>query len=691
MIRKSKIKYIGLFLCILFAGNIYSQTDTITMEEILITAKAKININRTNINGRILEMENPHDGGAMFKNQVGFSIEKRGNYGMEPVLRGFKYSQLNVQFDGGVHSANACPNRMDPAISQISTEEIEKIEVIKGPYNVRFGPALGGVINIVSKRPKFSDDKLVSGSVDAGYESNGGNFYSNIFTQLVGKKFDFSLNADYKNYGNYESGSGQEIASSFSRYGFTIKAGANIKENQRLQLTIRQSSARDVLYAGLPMDADFDNSTIGSLDYGIKNLTSSIFSLKLKAYASIVDHEMSNTRRPAYKFTHAVSPVQAQVYGGRAEFGINTNEKNILYAGLDFKQIAKQGHRDREVFINPCPPNQEFDPPKVFQDKTWQDSKKNDLGIFFENNFQINNSFIWKAGLRVDYVSYAINDPADDFKEHYNNEIQPDSRIDPTINTSLTYYFANNLNLQWAAARATRSPDISELFINHFSIGMDAYEYLGNPDLKSEVNYQTDIKIEKNWKNISVFGDVFYSYLNNYISAKLDTTIAKKYMACKPPKGTKVFDNVEKAYMFGFEAGVEINFLKHFSYSLGGAYTYAQNISWDEPLAEIPPFTINTFITYKNNKISTRLHARMASEQNRVSTSFSETKSPGFTVMDFHFNYSPWKFIDINAAVTNIFDVNYVEHLSRAYKGMSTQSLYFEPGRSFNIGIRLKF
>ena len=81
-------------------------------------------------------------------------------------------------------------------------------------------------------------------------------------------------------------------------------------------------------------------------------LSNLIFSLKAKAYGSFVDHEMSNTRRPAYKFTHAVSPVQAQVYGGRLELGLNTGNKNILYTGFDFKQIAKQGHRDREVFIN---------------------------------------------------------------------------------------------------------------------------------------------------------------------------------------------------------------------------------------------------------------------------------------------------------------------------------------------------
>ena len=682
---------ISTVIIILFYTNGFTQADTVYMDEILISAKRSDDIIKTNINGKVLEIENPHDGGAMFRNQVGFGIEKRGNYGMEPILRGFKYGQLNVQFDGGIHSANACPNRMDPAISQISPEEIDKIEVIKGPYNVRFGSVFGGIINIVSKRPDRNGGKMLSGSFDGGYQSNGGNYYTNVFAQAVGEKFDFSVNAGYKDYGNYQSGSGQEIASSFTRWGFTVKAGANIKENQRLQFTLRQSSARDVLYAGLPMDGDFDNSTIASVDYGISNLSKSIFSLKIKGYGSFVDHEMSNTRRPAYKFTHAVSPVQAQVYGGRLELGLNTGNKNILYTGFDFKQIAKQGHRDREVFINACPPNQVFDPPKVFQDKTWQDSQKNDLGIFIEDKYQLNESLIWLIGLRFDYVSYAINDPAADFKEQYNNDIQPDSRIDPAFTSSLTWSFAKDMNLQWAAARAVRSPDLSELFINHLSIGMDAYEYLGNPNLKSEVNYQTDVKIEKNWKNVSIFGDVFYSYLNDFISAKLDTSIAKKYMGCKPPKGTKVFTNIEKAFMTGFEAGVDVIFLKNFTYSFGAAYTYAQNTSWDEPLSEIPPFTINTFLAYKTDKINTRVHARMAADQKRVSTTFNESETPGFTVLDFYFTYSPWKFMDINAAVTNIFDLNYVEHLSRSYKAMDTQSLYYEPGRSFNLGVRVKF
>jgi len=98
----------------------YAQSDTLALEEILVTAKSPLNLTKSNIAGRVIQVENPHDGGAMFINQAGFGVEKRGNYGMEPVLRGFKYSQLNVLIDGGVHSTNACPNRMDPTIAQIA-------------------------------------------------------------------------------------------------------------------------------------------------------------------------------------------------------------------------------------------------------------------------------------------------------------------------------------------------------------------------------------------------------------------------------------------------------------------------------------------------------------------------------------------------------------------------------------------
>ncbi len=51
-----------------------------------------------------------------------------------------------------------------------------------------------------------------------------------------------------------------------------MKLGYQFAENRRLQVSWRQSMAKDVLYAGLPMDADKDNSSILSLDYAANNI-----------------------------------------------------------------------------------------------------------------------------------------------------------------------------------------------------------------------------------------------------------------------------------------------------------------------------------------------------------------------------------------------------------------------------------
>ncbi len=689
-----KNKYIILF--VMFASPFFllgqASRDTLNIEEILIVGQ-KVNDNfKTPVTGENIKLVNPHDGGEIFKYVPGFSILKKGNYAMEPVLRGFKYDQINVQFDGGVHSTNACPNRMDPGISQISIEEIEKVEIIKGPYNVRFGPVFGGIINVISKRPEKKNGKAVSGWVEGGFQSNGNNWYTSMFSQIVQKKWDLGVSAGYKDYGNYSSGDGTEIISSFRRGGYTVKAGYNIKDNQRFQVSLRQSFARDVMYPGLPMDALEDNSTIVAADYGATDISHSLFSLKAKVYYSYIDHVMVNWYRPAYKMTHAITPVTANNFGGRFELGIKAGNNDVLYTGLDYQFIGKDGSRHREVYINGCTnPPTHYDPPKDFYDKVWQDSQKSDLGLFIENKYLINEKLQWQAGLRVDFSSFDIKDPENDFNELYNGDIKPDSKLDPTINSVLTWHLNDSWSIQWPIAMAYRSPELTELFINHLSVGMDAYEYVGNPHLKSETNYQTDFIIQKTGKTLTLYVDGFYSYLNNYISAVVDTTIPRKYMKCKDPKFTKRFINIEEAYMAGFEAGLNISFLKYFMFNFNASYTYAQNITLDEPLPEIPPFTTNAGIKFSMEKVSATFNTRIAAKQDRVSTSFNEATSPGFQVFNLYASYSPWKFMDINGSITNIFDENYAEHLNRPYKAMESKSLYFEPGRSFNISIRFKF
>lgn len=667
-----------------------AQPDTIRLEEIVVRSELSPAGSNTNITGRILRVENAHDGGAMFVNQIGFGVEKRGNYGMEPVLRGFKYGQLNVLIDGGVQTTNACPNRMDPAISQVAMEEIEKIEVIKGPYTVRYGQNLGGIINIVNRKPDRYGDKKVRAIADAGFQSNGNNFYSNVFVQAIQGKFDIGINGGYKHFGNYKNGEGQEIASSFQRSGYAVKLGYNPGENQRIQLSWRQSKAENILYAGLPMDADLDKSDIIALDYASAKAGKTISALKAKVYGSFVDHVMSNKLRPAYMATHSVSPVKAMVLGGRAEVSLQTGTTNMMFVGADFRHLAKEGNRYRTVIKNTCT-GQIFDPPKPFVDKTWQDSKQMMAGVFIENKRQLTPSLFWNLGLRTDILHYAIDDPAESFSEVYRNDILPPDRLDVSATSSLSLNLPQNLSLSVAIARSNRAPELSELFINHFNIGMDAYEYLGNPKLKSETNHQADLRIEKQNEKIHLSGDVFVALIHNYISAVVDTTLPRMYLPCQEPKFTKVFTNVDRVLMTGFELGADFMLARPLMFSLGLSYTYGQNLSWDEPLAEIAPFTLVSALSYQHERLDLRLNARFAAAQNRVAASFDESTTPAFTVVDFYSAYRIFKTFEVNFTVKNLTNATYVEHLSRAYRGMSIESLFYEPGISFNIGLRYIF
>jgi iron complex outermembrane recepter protein len=666
-----------------------SPQDTVYLEEILIKSQRQAGTVSTNISGNVLTIENPYDVGGIFINQAGFGVEKRGNYGMEPVLRGFKYSQLNVLIDGGIFTTNACPNRMDPAISQVASEEIQKIEIIKGPYCTRFGQCFGGTINVVNKRPDRFSGNQVSGQLLTGYQTNGNNYFGNLLLTGVKGKFDYSINASYKDHGNYKSGSGMEIASSFRRYGYALKVGFSPNDQHRFQLSWRQSKAMDVMYAGLPMDAEHDLSSIVALDYAAGKISDKINSLKFKVYGSFVDHVMNNYNRPAYQSVHARSPVNATVLGGRGEIGIAAGANNILFAGIDFKQTSKDGFRERIVYTNTCT-GQTFDPPKQFIDKIWQDAHSTNPGLFLENKNQINDRLTWTAGLRLDFFSFEAKDPGE-IEEIYDGNIKPDDRVDVSASTNLSWNLPDDFNIFFGVARAMRAPDLPELFINHMTIGMDAHEYVGNPQLKSEVNYQTDLRFEKRLEKVSFFGDLFFSHVQNYITAVVDTTLPRLYMPCNDPKFAKRFVNIDKAFLTGFETGMDLQLSDDLLFKLSVSYTYAQNTSLDEPLAEITPLTILGSLNYDTERFGAVLQSRIVDRQSRVAASFNETETPGFAVFDFRFSYHFLKRFEAVASVKNLLNKNYYEHLSRAYKGMDMQSLYFEPGRNFGISLRMTF
>lgn len=660
----------------------------VKLNEIIIQANPVENISQSVvINSVEKQVSQPRSIGNLFQDIKGFGIVKRGSYASEPVFRAFKYEQLNVQYDGGFKITHACPNRMDPITTHVIPEEVAKIEIVKGPFTVRYGSNFGGIINLVT-------DNLVHGNpgwhgnIQGGFETNGTNFVNGLHLVYGSKKIDAQINGSYRNFGDYKDGNHIAIPSSFKTTDYSVKLGYHISENQRIQGMWRQSLSRDIKHAGLPMDSEYDNSFLVGIDYLLLPTNKNIQQFKIKSSFGYVDHLMSNNNRPNFKMVEAKTPVKSWTYTGKAELTLNLKKRSKLFIGADANLISRSGNRFRLVkMMN----GMMLTNPKNFVDKVWQDANLNILGLYSEASLKLNSHFYLKSGLRADFVFSEINDPESDFSVLYNNNLNVKNELNLEGNISLKY-INNGLQLQLALGRGVKTASMIERYINHFNVGSDPYEYVGNPFLKPEINHQIEFSFIKKFHKFKLEGSYFYSFLTDYISAVVNINIPRKFMPTTPPIVAKQFVNLDKAYQTGFDFSIGYKPNQQLEFKSNLAYTKAQNKDLNEPLPQIPPFTANISGKYEWTKFWLSFDTRLVAKQNRISNSFDETKTPGFGVLNFRCGFIPSSNFSIGFAALNVFNKSYYEHLNYSYKNSNLNSgRIFEPGRNFTTYIKYSF
>lgn len=670
---------------------------TIPLKEVIVTGDGKKDpsqvLVKTDYQEKVVQ---PKNTGELFQDINGFSLIKRGNYAVDPSFRATQYEQLNIQYDGGIKAYHACPNRMDPITTLINPEEVTRIEIIKGPFSVRYGTNFGGVINMVTQTASASESQL-TGSLSSGYESNGNSIVNLLSLMSRINKFHASGNVSYRDYGNYEDGNQNEIPSSFRSIGYGVKLGYDIAENQSLQLSLRQNFGRDVLHAGLPMDTDEDNSSIVSLDYKITSTNKYFKALDTKVYYSFVDHIMSNYRRPSFSNSEAIALVEAKTFGGRLESEWNFGSKWKLFSGIDMVNLSRDGGRNRLVknnmMGNPLPN------PLAFYDKIWQDSYTNTLGYFAESKYYVSDKSTFTFGSRIDFISSEATDSDNDFATLYPT-MEKRNETNYSGNISFKHNLSNTKSIEVSFGRGTRSASIEERFIAFFNIGRDPYEYIGNPNLKAEVNNQFEISFNglKNFEGKTInqirYGAAtFYSIYENYILGVVDETLIRKYNPTAPPIHPKVFRNIENAMKTGFEAYADFSFYNHFNFLTEVAYVYTENKDFNESLPLTPPLVTRFKVGYEREKFWASIHYILTARQPKTSQSFDEIETKGYEIMDIKVGFKPIEQLKVGVGVLNVFDQFYNNHLTFAFNNQPNfgRTPITEPGRNFTLFVNYKF
>ncbi|MDY6026439.1 TonB-dependent receptor domain-containing protein [Bergeyella zoohelcum] len=658
----------ALIIGVFIAQNSFSQTvtdsialpiETVTISKIHSHKSGKISPQNSDFAG--------HDAGRFLATIPEINgIRKAGNFATDPVLRGFKYEQLNVVIDGGLNAINACPSRMDPAVSHINMNMVKEAEIFKGPYNFRFGTALGGSINFVMKEPKLTEKIKANGRLTMGYESNGNITKNEITTGLTAKHWAVDVFGSYQKGDSYKDGNGSIVPSSFLRYTAGAKGLFRWNENHTTSLQINTNQGRDVEFAALRMDLIYDKTLMMQGKHLMKWKHSLLKQFELSGYRTMVKHSMGTPDRKM------VSDVESQTYGGRAEFKFQ-KLGSLFYSGIDAKVESAK--------------NIKMTMPKMMpmRDGTaWQDAEIEQFGWFNEYQYAFDKGKM-SLSYRMDFNQAKANEVSQLFQKLYGNT--ESSQLNHSISLGYSRYFGNHAILSLWAGRSQRSASVSERFINRFVVGIDAYEMLGNPHLKPETNHQADIIFTFKKDHLQFRGNGFFSHLKNYISGVINPHIPK-YGMHSP--GVRQYTNVRSAMKTGAEAFLEWEFLSRYKSQWAVAYTYAKDWDTHQPLPEIAPLDFRWNLYADFHPISFAAKFRYVAPQNRINKDFGELKTPDFYTVDLETQYQVFKNARLELHLLNLFNRAYAEHLNRTLSTDKNQRI-LAAGRNFSLGFSYIF
>jgi iron complex outermembrane receptor protein len=258
-----------------------------------------------------IEQQASRDIGDYLRSTPNISGIRKGGGAVDPVIRGFKYKQLGVIVNGGTKIEGGCPNRMDPAVAHIDIDDIERIEVFKGPYALKFGPSFGGYINLKTVKPFPGHKFHTEIRAIKGFESNWNGNKEHLMIKGGNKHVYFAVSGNHKKYGNYKAGNGKEISSGFTRYNYKGQLGISPDDNHNIMISYDRSYGRNMMFPALPMDERSDDTHLSNIEYNYLNDSHKVKRITLKAYNSDVHHIMDNKERPFSDTVVAVSDIKA--------------------------------------------------------------------------------------------------------------------------------------------------------------------------------------------------------------------------------------------------------------------------------------------------------------------------------------------------------------------------------------------
>ncbi len=493
-----------------------------------------------------LKLYNYETVGDALRQIPGVEIQRSGSLGKVTDLRirGSSTSQVQVLVDG---MRVKSPTLGSFDLSNLSIDQIERIEIVRGPQSTIYGAdAIGGVVHIITKRGQ--------GPFSATASSEAGN--SDTLRNRLGfggsyKIFDYAVSGSWLESNGQFRNDGSEQRAVTGRFGVTLPANGHVSFSARYNRT-----ATD-----LPINTTIPTSPFFILDPDQKQRTETT-TLSLQWNQKPVPwYELSVRFGQFWRhlgFQNLLTPgdgVPGNIDAFDSHAHINDKRReveliNSFHAGKWNTLSVGLEHR-REA-------GQELLTGVLVADDRIASSKKIDVGsIFVQDELRLFDR-IFLSGGRRDEDNNAFGSATT-------------HRAGAVV---LVRETGTKLRGTWG--EGFRAPTIDDLFFPGFS----------NPDLKPERSESWDAGVEqKLWKNRIRLGAT-------YFENKFSDLIQFDPVTNRP-------ENVAKARTDGVEFTSALDVLDNLFFTANYTFTDSKNLTTGGPLRRVAPHRYNFGITWE--------------------------------------------------------------------------------------------
>jgi outer membrane receptor for ferrienterochelin and colicins len=499
----------------------------------------------------------------------------------------------------------------------VAIDEIERIEVVRGPMSVLYGSdAMGGVINIITKKTKDEWTGTIKYSRRMVGDEKGGEGYG-IETQgggAISDNMQLSLAAMRSRRSELDSLVDPRVSAiegkENSHGTMTINWHPSERQDIALGYTLGEEERwyNTLTRAGMSYVSSYDirrtqKSLAWSGDVG-----------ESSSSARIYQNEIDIVNQASNGVT-ATDPqtLTDTIMEGNTRFAIGT------------KQLISLGFESRkETLRNPKLNSGEAD---VTMNSIW-----------LQDELEMSDKGLMTLGARWDEHQY------------FGMEASPRVALVHDINEEWT--------LRASYGKGFRAPTLKQVAPDYtFQAGMVIIN--SNPELEPERNSVWEIAANYNIERLEMSVGVFDNRIDNLIDTKLDTTY---------PSGIQVwsYDNIDEARIQGAELSANIDVTSNSKIKSSYQYMDAKNGD-GEKLAQRPRHTAGIGFEWVRATWSYSIDAAYLGKQHIMANNNVLTELPGYTLWNTSIIKSLSKHVNVAMRMDNVTDVR-LEEKSTAFR-----------------------